>query len=61
MNILGWTDEIAHELLEISTDLLRFAPIPGLEEPARTLLGIWDALKMVDVSPCARRHTCDAI
>ena len=48
-----------HELLELSTDLLRFAPIPGLEEAARTLLGIWDALKMVDVSHL--RHVCVSI
>ena len=40
-----------HQLLEIGTDFLRFAPIPGLQEVGRTLLGIWDALKMVDVSP----------
>ena len=32
-------------------DLLRFAPIVGLEEAARTLLHIWDSLQLVDVSP----------
>ncbi|KAH9915441.1 uncharacterized protein BXZ73DRAFT_106170 [Epithele typhae] len=53
VNVLGWAEEIGHELLELSTDLLRFAPIPGLEEAARTLLGIWDALQMVDINRLA--------
>ena len=61
MDISGWTEDIAHEQLKISTDLFRFTLIPELEEAARTLLGIWDALKTIDVSPCARRHACDAI
>ena len=39
-----------HEVFELSADLLHFAPIPGLEDAARILLGIWDAVKMVDVS-----------
>ena len=51
LNVLGYTEEVLHELLEISADVLQFAPIPGLEVAARTLLGIWDALKMVDVCP----------
>ena len=61
MNMLDWTEETANELLKIGTGPLRFAPIPGLEEAARTLLGIWDALETIDVSPCGRRHACDAI
>ena len=48
MNVLGWTEEVLHELLEVSTDLLRFAPIPGLEEAARTLgAGPWAAFRRV--------------
>lgn len=47
--MLGITAQVVHDLLEVSTDVLRFAPIPGLEEAARTLLSIWDALQLVDV------------
>ena len=61
MNTLIWTEDITHDLLKIGTDPLLFAPIPGFENAARTLLGIWDALKKIDVSPCGRRHACDAI
>ena len=62
MKILGWTEDIAHEQLKITTYLFRFTPIPELEEAARTaLLDIWDTLKTIDVSLCARRHACDAI
>lgn len=48
-NVLGITADVVHELLEVSADALRFAPIVGLEEAARTLLNIWDALQLVDV------------
>lgn len=41
---------MAHEILFAGVDLLRFAPIPGLELAGRTLLEIWDALEMVEVS-----------
>ncbi len=51
MNVLGTAGEVVHELLEVSVDVLKFAPIVGLEEAARTLLNIWDALQLVDVSP----------
>ncbi|KAI0820557.1 hypothetical protein BC628DRAFT_1397178 [Trametes gibbosa] len=52
-NVLGITAQVVHELLEVSTDVLRFAPIPGLEEAARTLLNIWDALQLVDINRLA--------
>ncbi|EIW58351.1 uncharacterized protein TRAVEDRAFT_20381 [Trametes versicolor FP-101664 SS1] len=41
--VLGITIDIAHELLVLGSDLLGFAPIPGLGGAARTLLHIWDA------------------
>lgn len=41
--------DATHDLLEISADLVRFAPIPGLEEAARVLLTIWDSLQLVEV------------
>lgn len=49
-SILGTTGDIAHEALLLSVDVLEFAPVLGLQQAARTLLGIWDALQMVDVS-----------
>lgn len=43
----------------MSVELLDFAPIPGLQAVAKTLLNIWDALQMVDVS--ARTTRCIAL
>ena len=51
MKVLGATETVVHELLGVGVDFLRFAPIPALEEAARTLLNIWDSLQLVDVSP----------
>ncbi|KAI0364174.1 hypothetical protein BV20DRAFT_956762 [Pilatotrama ljubarskyi] len=53
VNVLGTATEVVHELLEVSVDVLRFAPIVGLEEAARTLLNIWDALQLVDINRLA--------
>lgn len=36
--------------LEISSELLGLAPVPGLQEAAKTLLGIWDAVNKIEVS-----------
>ena len=41
---------MTHELLGLSVELLVFAPIPGLQAAAQTLLCIWDAVEQVDVS-----------
>ncbi|KAI0701586.1 hypothetical protein C8Q76DRAFT_697968 [Earliella scabrosa] len=49
-NVLSTVGKVVHELLNVGTDVLWFAPIPGLEEAARVLLNIWDALELVDVS-----------
>ena len=49
VNVLGTASQVVHELLEVGVDVLKFAPIVGLEEAARTLLNIWDALQLVDV------------
>ena len=38
-----------HELLDLGSDALRFAPIPGLAEAARVLVTIWDSLQLVEV------------
>ncbi|KAL5525571.1 hypothetical protein ACEPAG_6907 [Sanghuangporus baumii] len=45
--------DATHDLLEISADVLRFAPIPGLEEAARVLLTIWDSLQLVETNRMA--------
>ena len=48
--VLGAAASVGHEVLFSGVDLLRFAPIPGLELLGRTLLSIWDAVDMVEVS-----------
>ena len=48
--VLGYTLDVLHEGLEVGAEVLEFAPIPGLAQAARVLLGIWDAVQMVDVS-----------
>jgi hypothetical protein len=47
---LGYGLEATHDALEVGADVFRFVPIPGLEEAARVLLTIWDALQLVEVS-----------
>ncbi|KAL0058574.1 hypothetical protein AAF712_014737 [Marasmius tenuissimus] len=49
-SVLGTAVDVTHEALVLSTDLLEFAPIPGLSACARTLLMIWDSLQMVDLN-----------
>ena len=46
---MGTAVELTHEALLTSVDLLEFAPVPGLQTAARTLLQIWDSLQSVDV------------
>ena len=52
---LGYTLEATHELLDLGSDALRFAPIPGLAEAARVLVTIWDSLQLVEVRCVAFR------
>jgi hypothetical protein len=47
---LGTAASIGHEALFFGVDLLRFAPVPGLELAGSILLNIWDAVDMVEVS-----------
>ncbi|KAJ6461227.1 hypothetical protein C8R47DRAFT_993608 [Mycena vitilis] len=44
---------IAHDLLEVSTEALKFAPIPGLDVAASLLLNIWDNVQAVDMNRLA--------
>ena len=48
--VLGAAAAIGHEVLFTGVDLLQYIPIPGLEIAAQTLLRIWDAVGMVEVS-----------
>jgi hypothetical protein len=41
---------IGHEVLFTGVDLLKFAPVPGLDVAGKILLSIWDAVEMVEVS-----------
>ncbi len=47
---LGTAASIGHEALFTGVDLLKFAPVPGLELAGGILLNIWDAVEMVEVS-----------
>ncbi|KAJ7367714.1 hypothetical protein DFH08DRAFT_4178 [Mycena albidolilacea] len=44
---------IAHDLLEVSSEVLKFAPIPGLDLAASLLLSIWDNVQGVDMNRLA--------
>ncbi|KAG9310779.1 hypothetical protein JVU11DRAFT_8628 [Chiua virens] len=39
---------VVKETLSVSTDLLSFAPLPGIEEAAKALLNVWNACQKVD-------------
>lgn len=49
-SVLGLAADVGHETLMLSVNALGFAPVAGLEQAAKTLLDIWDALQMVDAS-----------
>ncbi|PCH42817.1 hypothetical protein WOLCODRAFT_25573 [Wolfiporia cocos MD-104 SS10] len=53
VNVLGIAGDVTHEALLVSAELLKFAPLPGLEVAARALLDIWDAMQQVDVNRVA--------
>ncbi|KAF5376723.1 hypothetical protein D9615_007801 [Tricholomella constricta] len=58
------TVDVAHEVLIGGAELLKFAPIPGLEGAVKLLLGIWDALQKVATNrlACLRlTHRCAEI
>ena len=40
---------IGHEVLFTGVDLLQFVPVPGLDIAGKILLGIWDAVELVEV------------
>ncbi|KAJ7617179.1 hypothetical protein FB45DRAFT_756602 [Roridomyces roridus] len=44
---------ITHDLLEVGAEVLKFAPIPGLDIAATLLLNIWDSVQAVDINRLA--------
>lgn len=54
--ILPNSGAIAHELLELTVEVLELAPVVGLDIAARVLLKVWDALQLVNVSLCLVAH-----
>ncbi|KAJ7781563.1 hypothetical protein B0H16DRAFT_1819089 [Mycena metata] len=44
---------ITHDLLEVGAEVLKFAPIPGLDVAASLLLSIWDNVQGVDMNRLA--------
>ncbi|KAI0270447.1 hypothetical protein BC834DRAFT_922465 [Gloeopeniophorella convolvens] len=51
--VLGNAARVGHETLFVGVDLLRFAPVPGLELAGRILLNIWDAVELVEMNRLA--------
>ncbi|KIJ98625.1 hypothetical protein K443DRAFT_56506, partial [Laccaria amethystina LaAM-08-1] len=49
-SVLGTAGVVTHELLGISVELLKFAPMPGLQPGAQILLYVWDAVEQVDTN-----------
>ncbi|KZV62749.1 kinase-like protein [Peniophora sp. CONT] len=51
--VLGSAADITHELLTIGADVLQFAPVPALDLAAKALLGIWDAVELIEMNRMA--------
>ncbi|VDC03563.1 unnamed protein product [Peniophora sp. CBMAI 1063] len=47
-SIVGPTGDIAYEVLAAGADAFQFIPVPALDLAAEALLGIWDAVKMIE-------------
>lgn len=45
VSVLGVAGDVTHEALVMSTDLLKYAPVVGLQEAAKMLLSIWSTLR----------------
>ncbi|OCH89375.1 hypothetical protein OBBRIDRAFT_668393 [Obba rivulosa] len=52
-SVLGTALDVTHEALTVGVELVQFAPVLGLQEVARALLGIWDSLQAVDLNRMA--------
>ena len=53
-SVAGAVLDVGHDVLQLSTSLLQVVPIPGLDEAARLIVKIWDAIDAVKVlvQPC---------
>ncbi|KZV66153.1 hypothetical protein PENSPDRAFT_655158 [Peniophora sp. CONT] len=52
-SVLGPAIDVAHEALFVGVDLLQFAPVPALDVAGKALLGIWDAVEMIEINRVA--------
>ncbi|KAI0295165.1 hypothetical protein B0F90DRAFT_1752414 [Multifurca ochricompacta] len=52
-SVLSTTARVGHEALFTGVDLMRFAPVPGLELAGHILLNIWTAVEMVETNRLA--------
>ncbi|KAJ3509359.1 hypothetical protein NLJ89_g5260 [Agrocybe chaxingu] len=50
VSALGTGADVVHEALYLGVELLEFAPVPGLQAAAKTILNIWDAAQQVDMN-----------
>ncbi|KZT21885.1 hypothetical protein NEOLEDRAFT_1072805 [Neolentinus lepideus HHB14362 ss-1] len=53
MKVLDVGLDVLREALRIGVDVMEFVPAMGLQEAARALLGIWDALQYVELNRMA--------
>ena len=47
--VLGMVALAAHEMLQVSSGVLQFVPVSGLQEAVHLVLKIWDAVQAVKV------------
>ena len=47
--VAGAVADVGQGILEVSADVLQLVPIAGLQEAARLVLKIWEAIKAVKV------------
>ncbi|KZV71600.1 hypothetical protein PENSPDRAFT_734076 [Peniophora sp. CONT] len=52
-SVLGPAADLAHQALFLGVDLLQFAPVPALDVAGKALLGIWDAVEMIEINRLA--------
>ncbi|KAL5486223.1 hypothetical protein ACEPAI_7268 [Sanghuangporus weigelae] len=50
---LDFSLDATNDMPEIGSDALQFSTLPGLEDVARVLLAIWDALHLADTNKMA--------
>ena len=51
MSVSGTVADVTHGILQLSIEVLQDVPITGLEEAARLISKIWEAVEAVKVCP----------